>query len=71
VACANDVPLEPLETVRNRSHPMGCGPNVDQATTINLPSRGFHAGMLGMGACLDRLTKVLCVDRVPIVECVA
>jgi hypothetical protein len=39
----------------NRKTPMGCGPNVDQATTINLPSQGSpcrHA--LAGAACLDR-----------------
>jgi hypothetical protein len=49
--------------------------NVDQATTINLPARGVHAGMLwhgGMAAWPGRLPQVRridCVDRVPLVEC--
>ena len=42
------------------------------STTINLPVRGVHAGMLWHGAVwLDRLTKVRRVDRVPLVECAA
>jgi hypothetical protein len=46
VTWAND---EPLETVANRWAPMACGPNVDQATIINLPAEGVHAGMLWQG----------------------
>src|SRR5215211_6676635 len=49
--------------------------DVDQTWTKPRPStchpEGFMPACFGMGACLDRLTKVLCVDRVPIVECVA
>jgi hypothetical protein len=49
-----------------------CGPNVDQATTV-IPAipRVSMPACFGMGACLDRLVKVLRVDRVPLVECVA
>jgi hypothetical protein len=59
-------------TAGNRWVPIGCGPNVDQAMTINLPARGCpcrHA--VAWAACLDRLTKVRRVDRVPLVECAA
>jgi hypothetical protein len=67
--CASDVPLE---TAGDRWVPMSCGPNVDQATTINVPARGCpspHA--LACAACLDRLIKVRpvdCFDRVLPVE---
>ena len=36
VTCANEVPLE---TVRDRWVPMGCGPNVDHAGSIGAGSR--------------------------------
>jgi hypothetical protein len=49
----------PLETVANRSAPMACGPNVDQATIINLPARWqMHQPM-------DHWTPPLAAGRPP------